>query len=70
MRCDCCNVILSPKECTRKFKESGEFTNTCTRCLNEIDVPTVEGAFFESDDTDDTKSYTEGLFDNDDLDEI
>ena len=69
MRCDCCNVILSPKECTRKFKESGEFTNTCTRCLDDIDVPTVEGAFFKSD-VHDEKGVNDSFFDNEDLDEI
>lgn len=45
MRCVCCNVVLSGQEATRKFKESGEYTDMCTKCLSTID---------------DQVSYTEG----------
>lgn len=68
MRCYCCGVILTPQESVRKFRDSGAFTDTCSRCLREIDVPTVEGSFFDSD-TIDTDDNFDG-FDNDDLDEI
>lgn len=37
MRCECCDVILSGQEATRKFKTSGEYTNMCTKCLSTID---------------------------------
>jgi hypothetical protein len=44
MRCYCCNKLLKPSEATRKFKESGAFTDMCDECLSTIsDVPTVEG---------------------------
>ena len=47
MRCYCCNNPLSGAEATRKFKESGVFTDMCDRCLGEIlddnDLETVEG---------------------------
>ncbi len=43
MRCVCCNVTLSAQECVRRFKESNVFTDTCTKCLRDINVPTVEG---------------------------
>lgn len=55
MRCYCCNKILKPSEATRKFKESGSYTEMCDGCLAEItDVETVEGAgrddeYFEDD---------------------
>jgi uncharacterized metal-binding protein YceD (DUF177 family) len=66
MKCCCCDVILTPQESVRKFRDSGEYTDTCSRCLRDIPVPTVEGAAFEEsyDDYDDTP------FDDDDLDEI
>lgn len=66
MKCDCCDVILTPQESVRKFRDSGEYTNTCTRCLRDVDVPTTEGNVFDEELTDDTHDY----FDNDDLDEI
>ncbi len=43
MRCCCCDVILTPQESTRKFKESLTYTDMCTKCLKTIDVPTIEG---------------------------
>jgi hypothetical protein len=44
-RCYCCNHILKPSEATRKFKESGVYTEMCNTCLGTIDdsVETVEG---------------------------
>ena len=36
MRCLCCNVILSDKEATRRYAASGEFVDTCDRCLDTI----------------------------------
>lgn len=44
MRCYCCDNILTPREATRKFKESDTYTDTCDKCLNEIaDIETVDG---------------------------
>jgi hypothetical protein len=40
MRCYCCDRQLSDKESTRRFKESGEFTECCDQCLPD-GVPTV-----------------------------
>lgn len=68
MRCDCCSVILTPQESVRKFRDSGEYTNTCTKCLRDIPVATVEGINYA--DYNDSDDYVEGPFDNDDLDEI
>lgn len=37
MRCDCCGVILTTQESTRKFKGSGEYVDMCNKCLSTID---------------------------------
>ena len=51
MRCFCCNVILTPSESTRKFKESGEYVDMCNKCLLTIDedVNYEEGMGHEDD---------------------
>ena len=55
IRCECCNVILTNQEATRKF-ESGVFVDMCNTCLTTIDdgVSYVEGTSF-----DDEESYEE-----------
>lgn len=67
MRCVCCDVILTPQESVRKFKESGEFTDTCNSCLKYIDVPTKEGNAFEEQDND--ENIVDQSYDDNDLDE-
>jgi hypothetical protein len=54
MRCYCCNNILTTQEATRKFKLSGEFTDMCDQCLNEIvdDTKYMETLDGESGDED------------------
>lgn len=59
MRCYCCNNILKPSESTRKFKESGAFTDMCDKCLTEIDDGSVYAATVEGEGVDDE------LFDDD-----
>jgi hypothetical protein len=50
MRCYCCNNILKPSEATRKFKESGTFTDMCDGCISTIsDIDTVEGEGADED---------------------
>ncbi len=53
MRCLCCNVILSDKEATRRYGVSGEFVDTCDRCLDTIpDFPeTVVRPDLDEDNT-------------------
>jgi len=44
MRCYCCDNLLTPVESTRRFKESGAFTDMCDTCLNTLsDIETVDG---------------------------
>lgn len=70
MRCDCCGVILTPQESVRKFRDSGEYTNTCNKCLRDIPVPTVEGKSFDEDEDGYDRYDRDDTFDDDDLDEI
>lgn len=63
MRCQCCNVILTPQESVRKFRDSGVYTDTCGKCLRDVSLPTIEGkAFKEYEDYDD--SFTEVITDD------
>ena len=50
MRCDCCNSPLSSSESVAKFKLSGEYTNTCNRCLRTMDVEVIRGGAVEEED--------------------
>lgn len=62
MRCYCCNNILTTQESTRRFKLSEEFTDMCTKCLNEISdegLETVEGEGTDEDLFDDDGSPRE-----------
>lgn len=57
-RCFCCNNILKPSEATRRFKESGTYTEMCNTCLSTIDdggdyTATVEGEAVDQDLFDD-----------------
>ena len=36
MHCVCCNKVLSDYEATLKHSETGEYLDTCTDCLSEI----------------------------------
>lgn len=51
MRCECCNVILTNQEATRKF-ESGVYVDMCGTCLSTIDeeVNYSEGNDFDNED--------------------
>ena len=54
MRCYCCNNILKPSEATRRFKESGVYTEMCNTCLGTItEIDTVEGEALDEDLFDD-----------------
>lgn len=42
MRCDCCNKKLSEFESTLRHAITGEFLNTCVKCLDGLGIPTLE----------------------------
>lgn len=37
MRCNCCNVILTPYESTMRVVSTNDFTDMCTKCLSYVD---------------------------------
>jgi hypothetical protein len=37
MRCNCCNVILSPFESTTRKLSTNDFIDICEKCLSTID---------------------------------
>ena len=41
MRCDCCQKVLNDYETTLKHAITGEYLNTCTKCLKGLGIPTV-----------------------------
>jgi hypothetical protein len=43
MRCQVCDVVLTDFESTRKHAVTGEYLDTCNKCLDEIAViPTID----------------------------
>lgn len=42
MRCYACNNILMTQEATRKFSESGSYTELCNKCLDAIGDDSIE----------------------------
>lgn len=42
MRCECCDVVLTDFEATRKSKLSGEYLNTCNKCLKDLGIHTID----------------------------
>jgi len=40
MRCYCCNRVLSDYESTLRHAETGEFLDTCMKCLKDLNIPT------------------------------
>lgn len=41
MRCYCCSRALNDYESTLKSKESGEYLDTCMKCLDGLDIETI-----------------------------
>jgi hypothetical protein len=37
MRCSCCNVMLTPFECTMRKASTNEFIDICEKCLSYVD---------------------------------
>lgn len=54
MRCYACNHILSKAEATRRFSESGAFTELCNDCLVTMEdgdpIALEDGAYDEEED--------------------
>lgn len=51
MRCRVCNVLLSDFESTRRNADTGEYLDTCCKCLAYIKTPTVDNySLMDSED--------------------
>lgn len=38
MRCECCNTELTEYESSIKGKHSGEYLNSCIKCIKTMDI--------------------------------
>jgi len=47
MRCTCCNKNLNDFESTRKHAETGDYLDTCNKCIAFMDIPTITRADLE-----------------------
>lgn len=41
MRCQCCNRALNDFESTLKSANTGQYLDTCNKCLKELGIKTV-----------------------------
>lgn len=56
MRCDCCDRILSDYEACLKHAITGEYLNTCNKCLRGLDIPIIAREDLDPyENTDDTE---------------
>lgn len=39
MRCSCCNKILNDWEATARHAVTNEFLDTCSKCLDGLEIP-------------------------------
>jgi hypothetical protein len=39
MHCDCCDALLTDYEATLRHAHTGEFLNTCNKCLKGLSIP-------------------------------
>lgn len=69
MRCDCCNTILTKLEETYIFTDSGHAANTCTTCLDTMDLAYQPATIEDEDYIDVPMSYEEEqpLYEDDEL---
>lgn len=53
MKCLACDVILSDREATRKFVDSGKFVDLCSECIQELpdDLRTYDNLSLNDDPT-------------------
>lgn len=57
MRCGCCDKRLSSYEATLKHLETGEYLDTCIKCLDGLGIP-ILGNEELSEPEDSVEEYT------------
>lgn len=64
MRCYCCNRALNDYESTLRNATTGEYLDTCMKCLDGLDIDVVGrddlAQFEEMEDLDDESSGEDG----------
>ncbi len=50
MRCDCCDKILSTQECILKHGKTGQYLNTCVKCLTDLGIP-IKDEYIDLDES-------------------
>ncbi len=50
MRCDCCNKNLNDYESTAKHAITGQYLNTCRKCLADTGIPVMGNSNFNKDE--------------------
>lgn len=70
IRCDCCNKRLSDYETSLKSVESGEYMNTCVKCLSGLGIA-VQGnsSLITQQDRDMDDLYDDETWDQSDWEE-
>lgn len=41
MRCYCCNRVLNDYESTLRSAQTGEYLDTCVKCLRDLEIKTL-----------------------------
>lgn len=69
MRCDCCNRNLNDYESTLRAENSGEYLNTCLKCLKGLNIKAIARGDLDADEeADDEYEYlTELDYDDEDV---
>lgn len=62
MRCCCCNKNLSDKESTMKHPITGEYLDTCRKCLQDIPITPVESSLEDEEYFDDDTAVDNEFF--------
>lgn len=69
MHCDCCDKLLTDWECSLRSVSTGDFVNTCSKCLEGLNIPVRgnptlkrkkdEFVDEDQDDFDEVRSYVQ-----------
>lgn len=64
MRCVCCNAPLNDFESTRKYAVTGDYLDTCNKCIRGLGIETVDRDDLNpTEEVDDYDNYAESFLD-------
>lgn len=69
MRCSCCDRLLNDFEATRKSKSTGQYLDTCNKCMSLItsDVRVTERDDFDPNEIPDEELVIQTAYTEDEL---